>query len=75
MLLCRCSDTKMTHALILLAYKTIAALTVPREAIPYVDKMSPMLIHQPPKTTITAPAMSRETVQNVVKRVPLLHPD
>jgi hypothetical protein len=64
----------MTHALILLAYKTIAALTVPREAVPYVDKMSPMLIHQPPKT-ITTPAMSRETVQNVVKRVLLLHPD
>ena len=64
----------MTHALILLAYKTIATPTVPREAVPYVDRMSPMLIHQLPKT-ITALAMSQETVQNVVKRVPLLHPD
>jgi len=35
----------MTHVLILLAYKMIAAPTVAQEAVPYVDKVSPMLIH------------------------------
>jgi len=66
----------MTHMPIPLAYKTIATLNVPREAVPYVGKMSRMPIHQPPKTkTITAPAMSRETDQNVVKHVPSLLPD
>lgn len=44
-LLCQHLGTKMTHVLMLQAYQTIAAPTVPREAVPYVDKMTPMLIH------------------------------
>jgi len=70
--LCQRSGTKITHVLVLQAYKTIAAPTVLlREAIPNVDKMTPMLIHYP-KKMITAPNVSRRTVRSVVKHVLLI---
>ena len=59
------------HVLFLHACKAIAAPTVlpSREALPDVDKMTPMLIHWPRKMIL-----SPETIRNVVKHVLLVPP-